>query len=101
MTRVIHKQTLKIFEEPTDVLTLSLPIGAKVLRIARQYPREQSPSIWYTTDHPSPAFEPVRILMVGTGHQFPAHVEPDYLGTEIFHDGQLVLHFFLLRGDRS
>lgn len=98
MTRVIHKQSLEVFRAESDVLTLSLPVGAKVLRIARQYPREQTPQIWYACDHPSPEFETVRILMVGTGHQFPATVEPDYLGTEIFHEGQLVLHFFLLRG---
>jgi hypothetical protein len=100
MTRVIHKQALEVFRADSDELTIMLPVGAKVLRIARQYPREETPQIWYACDHPSTASEPVRILMVGTGRAFPVHVEPDYLGTEIFHNGQLVLHFFLLRGDR-
>lgn len=95
MTRVIHKQRFEVFKAETDVLTLMLPAGSKVLRIARQWPNEQTPSIWYTCD-PSQTVEPVKILVVGTGGEFPEIVEPGYLGTEIFHNGQLVLHFFLL-----
>jgi hypothetical protein len=94
---VIHKQKLPVFENPlSDVITLQFPPFAKILKIARQYPHDPSPYVWYICNPKLAATEPVQILMVGTGHEFPATVSSGYLGTEIFHNGQLVLHFFLM-----
>jgi hypothetical protein len=93
MTLTIHKKRLPVFEAKSDVITLQLPPFAKILRISRQFSHDPSPYVWYICNPKLAASESVDILMVGTGGEFPAPAG-EYLGTEIFHDGQLVLHFF-------
>lgn len=90
---VIHKQRLPIFAAQTDVITINAPAGAKVLKIARQFSHEQSPYVWYACD-PNAPLEPLPIFVAGTGGEIPADILGGYLGTEVFHDGQLVFHFF-------
>lgn len=89
---VIHKQRLPIFTETGD-LSIFAPRGARILKIARQYPTEQTPFAWYACDPKQPE-EPLLIHVFGTGQEVPAALLDGYLGTEIFHNGQLVIHFF-------
>lgn len=91
--RVIHKDRLAIFSDTKDYYDIRLPVGAKILRLSKQYPGEESPYIWYSFDPSTKASETVRIHMVGTGQAFEDTCA-EYLGTEIFHNGSLVLHFF-------
>jgi len=90
----VHKQRFPVFEAHSDVITLQLPPFAKILKISRQYPHDQTPYVWYVCNPSLPPVQPYQILVVGTGHEFAAPAG-EYLGTEIFHNGQLVLHFFL------
>jgi len=93
----IHKQPLPVFDAQSDILTIQVPQGAKILKIARQFPEFSEPCVWYACN-PAMSTETIMILVVGTGHAFPECVLDDYLGTELFHGGSLVLHFFLMRG---
>lgn len=89
---VIHKQKLPIFTSSDDLI-ITAPRGARVLKIARQFPNESTPYVWYACDPQEPD-EPLPIHVYGTGAEVPDVLLDGYLGTEIFHNGQLVLHFF-------
>lgn len=93
---VIHKQELPVFKAHSNIITLHLPPFARIVRVSRQYPGDPSVFVWYICDPSLPADEAVRIGVFGTGHAFPAKIINDYLGTEIFDNGALVLHFFLM-----
>lgn len=90
---VIHKQRLPIFAARTDEISIQAPRGARILKLSRQYPDEPSPFVWYACDPTAPV-EVLTIRIVGTGDVVPDALLDDYLGTEIFLDGRLVLHFF-------
>ncbi|WPE19845.1 hypothetical protein [Shinella zoogloeoides] len=89
---VIHKQKLPIFTSSED-LVIFAPYGARVLKISRQFPTDQTPYVWYACDPQQPD-EAMLIHVFGTGQHVPVALLDGYLGTEIFHNGQLVLHFF-------
>lgn len=94
---IIHKQKLDLFKRELDennCLTIQVPFCSRILRISRQYPDSQDPWVWYAFDErDKDRLEDCQIMVVGTGQPFDGRGKT-YLGTEFFHHGQLVLHFY-------
>jgi len=91
----IHKQKFDIFRGGQDKLRLDLPKGSRVLRVSKQYDGDDATFVWYSTKEPDMhGSEVLTVHAIGTGHEFPSSFLPFYIGTEIYHRGQLVLHFF-------
>lgn len=85
---------MKIFKYPilvTDVQSLEMPAGAKVLSIAEQHERV---CIWALVD-PSAPIVLRRLVIHGTGHQADDIVGMQFVGTFISHGGTLVFHAFI------
>lgn len=96
MPLTIWKEKLDIFKQldADGVLYIDLPAGAKVLRVSRQFDHDETVFMWYACNPEAPRLTRA-IFVVGTGHPFPDSILEHYIGTEIFHRGGLVLHFFL------
>jgi len=76
----------------TDVQTIEVPAGAKVLDVQMQ---GGSPSLWVLCDE-NALSTPRRIAIYGTGNPMPD--EPgEYIATFPMHGGALVFHAFELR----
>lgn len=86
MAEVIYKHSVRL-EDITDDIEVALPIGAKVVSVAEQYPGELA--FWFRCN---PAGEPFRrhFVVVGTGHEFDPTLI--YLGTAVCARGSLILH---------
>lgn len=90
----VHKQEFDLFRGASE-LRLELPRGCRVLRVSRQFETGPKTFVWYTTKTPDMhGCETLTIHAVGTGQEFPASWQDFYIGTEIYHGGQLVFHFF-------
>lgn len=77
---------------PTDVQTIEVPAGAKLLDVQIQC---DMPQLWALCDESAPK-EPRRIAIYGTGNPMPD--EPgEYIATFQMHGGALVFHAFELR----
>ena len=75
--------------EATDVQTIAVPAGAKLLDVQV---RGGSPNLWSLCDETAPP-TPRRIAIYGTGNPMPD--EPgDYIATFQMHGGALVFHAF-------
>ncbi|QBQ72081.1 hypothetical protein Milano_059 [Agrobacterium phage Milano] len=95
MTREIWKNPINIYTMPESHIDVMVPADSEVLHVSRQFPQDDSlPQVW-TIGTPSKPREPLRIHVFGTGVPIPAGLKLKHIGTEIFHRGQLVLHFFV------
>jgi hypothetical protein len=81
------KKIWKFRLHPTQ--PVMVPIGATILSVGNQ---SDDIYMWALVD-PDAVQEPVRPVIVGTGHEVPADAGP-FIGTVILHDGALVLHVF-------
>ena len=81
----IWKWTLEL----TDVQTIEVPAGAKLLSTQAQQDVIQ---LWALCDENAPK-EPRRIALYGTGNPMPDDVG-EYISTFQMHNGHLVLHAF-------
>lgn len=92
MTQVVYKYPLKI----EDRQELSLPKGAKILRVDTQ---DGKPYIWALVETTKAAVTR-RFVMVGIGHPIAedAVALPLYLGTIFLHDKRRVFHVFEYEG---
>jgi len=99
-SREIWKNPIDIFNMSHSHIDIMVPEGSEVLHVSRQYPGEDAlPHIW-TIGDPTKPLEPLRVHVFGTG--IPIFDGPEngrttlkHIGTEIFHRGQLVMHFFI------
>lgn len=73
----------------TDIATISMPAGAKILCVQTQ---NNMPCLWALVDiEAEPEFR--KIVTYGTGHQHEA-IQGVYVGTYLTHGGTLVFHVF-------
>lgn len=91
MQQTIHKQPIPLFDGKSSWI-LKLPRGSRVVRLSQQYPHDPTPFIWYLFDKDAPLAD-YRIEALGTGPMGETG-NMEFLGTEIFHGGGLVIHFF-------
>lgn len=76
----------------TDIQSVSMPAGAKLLTVQVQ---GMNPQIWALCDEAETTIEPRRIAIYGTGNPMPA--DPGkYIATFQLNDGELVFHAFEL-----
>ena len=77
--------------EIDDVVTLHMPLGARILSLQTQ---DNIPCLWAMVN-PTNAKERRHFVIVGTGHELPNNaVDGTYIGTTQTHDGRLVWHVF-------
>ena len=111
MTKMsVWKFPIKLPEGPPGTKsTLELPAGAKVLTIAEQglCPASFGPQyyLWALVDTETKKKETRKVLVIGTGHEFPSNVftEPApapspayvYQNTVLSMKGRLVFHFWV------
>jgi len=102
---LIYKQHLPIATVDTRDITLPYKTVAEakdhILKLDLQY---GCPTIWYQADGGSKTDETEYfIAAIGTGHKINSdRINLDsYLGTLQLNDGDLVLHYFLVRPERS
>lgn len=75
----------------TDVQTLKMPQGARILAVQTQ---DNTPCMWAVVD-PEEDTEPRTFLTYGTGNPMPNHELSDtHRGTYQLNDGALVFHVF-------
>ena len=87
--KMVYKYLLGI----TDVQTIQMPKGAKILTV--QVQSAYGPCVWALVD-PSQELENVKIRIAGTGH----HIKEDivkYIGTFQLQGGALVFHAFVVK----
>ena len=86
--RTIYKKVLAI----VDVQEVEVPKGTTILHIDKQ---RGNPCMWYECDTDAPRTTKT-IHCYGTGNPMPDKDDADlaYLGTVIFRDDTLVLHFY-------
>lgn len=95
MIREIWKNPVDIYKMPESYIDIDVPSDSEVLHVSRQYPDESGiPYVW-TIGTPSIPRKFLRIHVFGTGIPIPSGLKLKHIGTEIFHRGQLVLHFFV------
>ena len=88
MPEKIYKYELEV----TNVQTIDMPVGAKILCIQLQ---NFMPCIWALVDPDMPK-ERRTIEIFGTGHDVPDKGERKYIGTYQLMNGALVYHCFEL-----
>lgn len=77
--------------EIDDVVTVQMPLGARILSLQTQ---DNIPCLWAMVNPTNPK-ERRYFLIVGTGHELPnSATEGTYIGTTQTHDGRLVWHVF-------
>ena len=81
----IWKWTLKL----TDVQTIEVPVGAKLLSVQAQ---QDAIQLWAMCDENAPK-EPRQIALYGTGNPMPDDVG-EYISTFQMYNGNIVLHAF-------
>ena len=82
----VWKYELKV----TDLQTLSMPKGAKVLTVQSQY---NTPQLWALVDEKAPVSART-FATYGTGNPMPDNDPGEYVGTYQIVDGALVFHVF-------
>ena len=92
----IHKYPLEI----TDWQSVETREGARPLCIKVQHGQ---PCLWCIVDDSVEKASTLTIRCAGTGHnlQPPENCRLKYMDTILMHDGNLVLHFFLLEYARE
>lgn len=76
--------------ETTDTQIVMMPQQAKILTV--QVQRGQ-PCLWAEVN-PLLAQERVVIEVFGTGHNMPAGIAREYIGTYQLYDGELIFHVY-------
>ena len=84
------KRIYKYPLETTDVQTVSMPIGAKILTVQTQ---NEKPCIWASVNPEAPT-EKRNIEIYGTGHEIHNEADLTYIGTYQMLDGELIFHAF-------
>jgi len=84
------KRIYKYPLETTDVQTVSMPIGAKILTVQTQ---NDKPCIWALVNPEAPT-EKRNIEIYGNGHEIHNEADLTYIGTYQMLDGELILHVF-------
>lgn len=82
----VYKYPLTI----TDFVTISMPIGAKILRVDVQ---NEKPYIWALVD-PDAVKETRCFRIAGTGHEIEDDHCDSYVGSFMLMNGALVFHVF-------
>lgn len=97
--RTIWKFPLALSDSLEELVSLDLPRGATVLKIAEQGSGRFF--LWALVDPRQSEKETRLVFSVGTGHEFPAHVLDnlliDHRETVLAHGGSFVVHFFVGR----
>ena len=89
MTKTVWKKQLKL----SDLQDVAAPRGAKLLAFRNQ---NEEPCIWFLCDPEAPNMIIGKLRIMGTGHMTDMLDEPgwNFVGTDLFHRGVLVLHAF-------
>ena len=85
----VFKYSLRI----TDLQSLELPVGAKILCVKLQ---NDFPFLWALVDPSEENTEVVNIRCAGTGHEITEDIE-EYIDTVLVMNGQFVFHFFKVK----
>lgn len=90
----VYKVLVDVFNTPLDdIVTVRVPEGAKYLRISRQFEGNDETYLWFLCD-PYAKMVDKKILVAMTGKNYDETLMRHHIGTEIYHEGQLALHFF-------
>jgi hypothetical protein len=85
--------TWKFPLDTTDVQTVSMPKGAKVLSVQMQFDRITA---WALVDNAELVSQPVRFHVIGTGYPLPDYTDAwQFIGTVQMLDGSLIFHVFV------
>jgi len=87
MSHTIYKYTFPV----ADDFTLSLPVGAKILKV--DYQRD-FPAMWVLHDTRAMSYETRKFRVYGTGHEILGVNYLTYVGTFQMHNGDFVWHVF-------
>ena len=76
--------------EITDEQVLEMPVGSRLLKVDMQ---QEVPCLWAAVN-PEAQKQPVKIRVIGTGHQIPDYKYLTHIDTFQMAGGSLVWHVF-------
>lgn len=98
---LIYKNPLPI--DTMDIMKGKLPFNTAkeaaehVLTVDKQH---ECPCMWYQADLNNDVSKEFNIIAIGTGHDWAKSLTKDlYIGTLMFYNDSLVLHYFIVEPD--
>ena len=91
MKQTIFKYTIELSDEPHDVPTVRLPLGAKILSVGNQNERLR---LWALVDEAETETVEHKFKVIPTGGEASGAESLTFLGTVSFHRGAFIFHVF-------